>query len=131
MWKYFTYKNTHVYVDVLQDLVSAYNNSYHRSIGRPPVSVNLLNVGQVRRKLYGKTAPSVSFKFKIGDQVRISKSRRTFKKGYLPNWTEEIFTVSKLIPNHFPVYKIKDYHGGELKGMFYNEELQKVKSDDV
>ena len=132
MWKYFTYKNTHVYVDILQDLVSAYNNSYHRSIGRPPVSVNLLNVGQVRRKLYGKTAPSVSFKFKIGDQVRISKSRRTFKKGYLPNWTEEIFTVSKLIPKSPPVYKIKDYNGEELEGVFYAEELQRVvKKDDV
>jgi hypothetical protein len=25
--------------------------------------------------------------------VRLSKAKRTFKKGYLPNWTEELFTV--------------------------------------
>ena len=52
MWKYFPAKNTRVYIDILQDIVQGYNNSYHRSIGRTPASVNLLNVGQVRRKLY-------------------------------------------------------------------------------
>ena len=74
MWKYFTAKNTRVYIDILQDIVHAYNNSYHRSIGQAPSSVSLLNVGQVRRKLYGKswTKPMRKFKFKLGDQVRIS-----------------------------------------------------------
>ena len=51
MWKYFTSKNTRVYIDILQDIVQGYNNSYHRSIGQAPTSVSLLNVGQVRRKL--------------------------------------------------------------------------------
>ena len=86
MWKYFTAKNNRVSIDNLQDIVHGYNNSYQRSIGRAPASVSLLNVGQVRRKLYGKswTKPGRNFKFKLGDQVRISKSRRTLKKGYLP-----------------------------------------------
>ena len=55
MWKYFTAKNNRVYIDNLQDIVHEYNNSYHRSIGRAPASVSLLNVGQVRRKLYGNS----------------------------------------------------------------------------
>ena len=54
-WKYFTAKNTRVYIDILQDIVHAYNNSYHRSIGQAPSSVSLLNVGQVGRKLYDET----------------------------------------------------------------------------
>ena len=76
MWKYFTKKNTRVYIDILQDIEHGYNNSYHRSIGRAPTSVSLLNVGQVRRKLYGKswTKPGRKFQFKLGDQVLISKS---------------------------------------------------------
>ena len=53
MWKYFTAKNTLVYIDILQDIVHGYNNSHHRSIGQAPAAVSLLNVGQVRRKLYG------------------------------------------------------------------------------
>ena len=88
----------------------------------------------MRRKLYGKswTKPRRELKFKLGDQVRISKSRRTFKKGYLPSWTQEIFTVTKIIPRLPPVYRLQDYADDEIEGVFYEEELQKVhKSDDV
>ena len=132
MWKYFTAKNTPVYI--LQDIVHGYNNSYHRSIGQAPASVSLLNVGQVRRKLYGNswTKPIRELKFKSGDQVRISKSRRTFKKGYLPKWTREIFPVTKIIRRVPPVYRLRDYVDDEIEGVFYAEELQKVrKSDDI
>ena len=134
MWKYFRAKKNHVYINILQDIVHGYNNSYHRSIGRAPASVSLLNVGQVRRKLYGNswTKPGRKFKFKLGDQVRISKSRCTFKKGYLPSWTQEIFTVTKIIPRVPPVYRLRDYAEDEIKCVFYAEELQKVyKSDDI
>ena len=92
MWKYFTAKNTHVYIkiNILQDIVQGFNISYHRSIGRAPASVSLLTVGQVRRKLYGKLwmKPRRELKVKLDYQVRISKSRRTFKKGYLLWWTK-------------------------------------------
>ena len=48
-YRYFTAVNSLRYVDVLQDLVDSYNNTYHRSIGRAPASVSLFNVGTVRR----------------------------------------------------------------------------------
>ena len=77
--------------------------------------------------LYGnESSKPVKFKLNIGDQVRISKTRRTFKKGYLPNWTEEVFTVSKHVPQRPTVYKIADYDGEKLAGTFYEQELQKV-----
>ena len=73
-YRYFTGVNSLRYIDVLQDIVDSYNNTYHRSIGRAPATVSLLNVGQVRRKLYGKIARSKPkrFKFKMGDHVRLS-----------------------------------------------------------
>ena len=75
---------------------------------------------------------SVKYKFKIGDQVRISKIKRKFEKGYLPNFSKEIFTVSKKVPRNTAVYKLKDYDGEELKETFYDKELQKViKHDDM
>ena len=70
--------------------------------------------------------PPLLITLKINDQVRISKIKRKFEKGYLPNFSKEIFTVSKTIPRRPPVYKIKDYDGDELHGTFYEEELQKV-----
>ena len=58
--------------------------------------------------------------------------KRTFAKGYLPNFSKEIFTISQQKPRQPPVYKLKDYDQEELDGTFYNEELQKViKKDDV
>ena len=108
MWKSFMAKNTRVYIDILQNIMQGYNNSYHRSISRALASVSLLNVGEVRRKLYEKpwTKPGRKFKFKLGDQVHISKSRRTFKKGYLPSWTQETSTVTKIISRVPPVYRL-------------------------
>ena len=98
-----------------------YPYSYHRSIDRAPASVSLLNVDQVRRKLYGEswTKPRRELKFKLGHQVRISKARRTFKKGYLRSWTQEIFTVTKIIPRVPPVHRLRDYADDEIEVVFY------------
>ena len=33
--------------------------------------------------------------FKVGDLVRISKYKNIFAKGYMPNWSEEVFVIKK------------------------------------
>ena len=35
-------------------------------------------------------------KFQVGDHVRISKYKKTFTKGYAPNWSEEVFVITKI-----------------------------------
>ena len=35
-------------------------------------------------------------KFKVSDPVRISKYKNIFAEGYAPNWSEEVFVVSKV-----------------------------------
>ena len=134
MWRYFTAKKTMRYIDMLPDLVYSYNHSVHRSIKTKPVDVTAENEKKVWHTLYDdhNVVKNVKYKFKIGDQVRISKMKRTFEKGYLPNFSKEIFTISKQIPRDPPVYKLKDLDGEELKGTFYEKELQKIiKEDDV
>ena len=134
MWRYFTAKKTMRYVDMLLDLVYSYNHSVHRSIKTKPVDVTAENEKKVWHTLYDdhNVVKNVRYKFKIGDQVRISKMKRTFEKGYLPNFSKEIFTISKQIPRDPPVYKLKDLDGEELKGTFHEKELQKIiKGDDV
>ena len=70
---------------------------------------------------------------KIGDLVRISKKKHVFEKGYLPNFTEEVFKIRKVISNHTPHrYELEDMAGEVIKGRFAPEELQKtIKGDDV
>lgn len=128
MWRYFTYRNTRRYTDVLQDLVDSYNNTYHRSIKRTPSEVNPFNAHEVWKTLYGKESEPTRYKFNVGDTVRISKLKRTFEKGYLPNWTTELFRIAKQGRR----YKLVDLQGEEIEGTFFEPELQKVTvSDDT
>ena len=68
-------------------------------------------------------------KFKIGDKVRIQKKKGLFEKGFTPNWTEEVFTVSKIQRTNPVTYKITDYNGEEIQGTFYEQELQKTSQE--
>jgi hypothetical protein len=131
MWRYFTHKNTYRYVDVLQDMIHSYNHTRHRTIGCAPVEVKAENTDEIRVKMYGPDVASET-KLKVGDKVRISKTRRTFDKGYLPNWTEEIFTIVEAMRTTPPTYKIADLDGEIIQGTFYDRELQHVvKTEEV
>lgn len=138
MWRYFTYKKTNRYIDVLDDLVESYNNTYHRSIGRTPNSVDSDNAVHVWDRLYSgggggsgdKRLRNTKFKFEIGDHVRIISTRMIFRKAYEGDWTEEIFKIVKRLPRHPPVYRIVDLNDDPIEGTFYGKELQKVKFDD-
>jgi len=134
MYRYFTHKNTWNYINILPELIKSYNNTYHRSIKMKPSQVNRKNEALVWETLYGKTisAATPRFQFKVGDQVRISKIKKTFEKGYTPNWSVELFTICERLPRNPPVYRVKDQQGEVLDGVFYEQELQKVdKEDDV
>ena len=64
--------------------------------------------------------------------MRIGKNKMIFDKGYLPNWTEEIFTITERIARKPPVYRLSDFNGDLIFGTFYEYELQKIiKEDDV
>ncbi len=135
MYRSFTARGSHRWVDILPDLVSAYNSSKHSAIGRAPDSVKKSNEKDVRKTLYPKierkrqhTKPY----FKIGDTVRIATKKNTFQKGYEQTFSYEVFEVKK-IRNTYPLtYQISDYKGEDIKGSFYKSELVLVdKSDDI
>ena len=127
MYKRFTIQNNTVYVDILPKILASYNNSRHRSIGMTPVQArNPQNYGKVYFNLYGDLDNNDKPAFAIGDRVRISKyKRKTFDKGYTPNWTEEVFIIDEIQFTNPITYKIKDLNGEAIKGTFYREELQK------
>jgi transposase InsO family protein len=127
MFKYFTENNTNRYVNVLPQLLNAYNNSPHRTIGMPPANVSIKNENFILNKVFrvDSTLP-INFKFEIGDTVRISKIKRHFEKGYLPNWTEEVFVVGEKFARNPPVYTLKDLNSDKIEGVFYEPEIQKV-----
>ena len=94
IYKYTILVSKNVYISNLDDIVGEYDNIYHRSIKMKPVDVN-----------------DKDPKFKVEDLVRISKYKIIFAKEYTPNWSDEVFVVSK-IKNAVPwAYFINDLNG--------------------
>ena len=125
MYRYFTSANTLRYEDVLQFLVRGYNATKHDSIGMPPKDVTIKNERRVWQRLYSRRLKPVKKKprFRVGDRVRLNKKHRTFKKGYLPRWTEEVFTVDRVICGPVNTYKIRELEETPLEGIFYEQDL--------
>lgn len=134
LFKRFTATEEYRYVDgLLEDVVSAYNQSYHRSIKMKPCEVTDERVLEVYNNLYSKWTPHSSQKpkFKEGDYVRISREKKKFEKGYLWNWSEEIYKIVQVIPHQLPVYTLADLDGDQIEGTFYEEEMQRVKKPET
>jgi hypothetical protein len=139
IWRYMHEKHTKRYLDVLQDLVESYNQTFHESIKRSPVEVSWKNEGEVLRTLYGQEWSRVGneprkggavVKHKPGDFVRISRVKGPFKKGYTGHWTEEIFVVDGVIESRPHIlYKLKDLNQEAVDGSFYQHEIQGVDKD--
>ena len=131
MYKYFTANNTKTWIDIIHDLIFNYNNSYHRSIKMTPVEASLeKNSKSVYDSLFpNEKIGKLKGKFKVGDRVRISKKRKDFTKGYLPNFTEEIFVILKVLETDPPTYILNDMNDEIIKGSFYEQELVKYEND--
>lgn len=132
MWRVFTHRGNYRWLDILQPLVNAYNNSYHRILGDKPININKMNETDVWLRLYGgdkvkKPRQKKKSKFQIGDRVRLSKVKGLFEKGYKPNWSEEIFTIHSINRKYLPLtYRVSDSNGEVIEGSFYFYELQLV-----
>jgi len=134
MFKCFTANNTNKYIDVLDDFVHKYNKTWHSSINMTPVEASkIINTVTVYRNLYQEypdlTRWPIHARLKIGDKVRILKKNKFFEKGFTPNWTEKVFTVSKFQRTNSVTYKITDLNDEEIQGTFYEQELQKTSQE--
>ena len=73
------------------------------------------------------------FKFSVGYKVRILSERKAFSKGFRGTYTEEVFKIVKRfrrkVRPDLNIYLIRDLLGEEVKGVFYEPELQRVEVD--
>lgn len=133
MWMRFSLQGNYRWFDILQELVDKYNDTRHRTIGMKPKEVTKENEQDLFDRIYSKMK-KVSHKkpkFNVGDHVRVSKFKHVFEKGYTPNWTTEIFTVTRRHRASPLTYNLKDYQGQPIAGRFYEHELQRVKYPDI
>ena len=115
-----------VYTDKLPDIVNKYNNTYRRAIKIKPVEVKWNTYIDFDKKNYKEDS-----KFKIGDHVRISKYKNIFAKFYVPNWSKEVFVITK-VKRFIPwTYVISALKGEGIFGTFYGKELQKTNKKEL
>ena len=108
-YKHMTSVSKNVYITKLDDIVNEYNNAYHRTI-----KVNTIDVKDNTYIKIGKEVNDKDPEFKIGDNVRISKYKKIFAKGYTLNWSEEVFVIKK-VKNTVPwTFIINDFNGEEI-----------------
>jgi hypothetical protein len=70
------------------------------------------------------------FSFKIGDMVRISHLKTEFQRSYQEQFTTEIFKVyRRYLTQGLPIYELRDFQNQEIRGSFYQSELQMVSKD--
>ncbi|KAE9542747.1 hypothetical protein AGLY_002658 [Aphis glycines] len=123
MYREFTAQGSHKWLSILPILTDNYNNSKHRTIGMTPVQAEenpaLLTLKQ-------RTIVNRKVKFHVGDKVRISTQKGVFTKGFLPNWSTEIFTIVKINKTEPPTYQLHHYHDEPIAGCFYTEEISKT-----
>lgn len=134
IWRYFTHTHTRRYIDVLDKIVSCYNNSWHSGIKMIPAKVTLENADEARRNLtlrYTSTKQMLRKpKYSVGDLVRVSRARTAFRKAYEGGWTLELFKIIQINTTRPPpVYILADLDGEKIDGYFYEEQLSRVRKN--
>jgi hypothetical protein len=138
LMRYFSYLETSTFLPVLQDIADNYNRTYHRTIGMRPADVKDTNQEEVRLATYFAQNPKSKrpdvtlkpFKFKVGDFVRISHLKTVFTRAYDQTYSGEVFKVHKRFHRGtLPIYRLHDLQDEDIKGTFYESELQKINVD--
>lgn len=126
MWRQFSIQGSYKWLPILNKLVSDYNNSKHRTIKMEPAKVNHKNAKKLLKTVYNRIKKFQMGKFRKYDHVRISKDKGIFSKGYLPNWSTEIFKICKVNMTNPVTYTLEDLNGNLISGKFYEQELQRT-----
>jgi len=120
LYKYFTYKNTYRYIDVLPKFVKAYNDTVHSATGMAPSRVTDSEVLAIWKRMEARRrgVRVAKAEFRVGQYVRISREKMKFTKSAEQNFSTEIFRIAKVIERRpRPLYE----------GQFYQEELTRVR----
>jgi Chromo (CHRromatin Organisation MOdifier) domain len=138
IYKYTTENQTRRYIDVLPHLVKSYHNRIHRTIQMTPLEAEKdENQGKLftnHNDRYNKiVAKRKKPKYEVGEVVRVKKLVPTkgFERSYHQGFKMEHFKIIKVDTRMpIPMYQLQSLDTNEIiRGNFYAEQLQPVKSD--
>ena len=105
-YKYMTSTSKNVYIDNLDVIAIKYNNTYHSTIKIKPADIKSRTYIDFNKEINKEDT-----KFKVANHVRISKYKKNFAKGYVPNWCEEVLLIKKFkstVPWTYIIEELRD-----------------------
>jgi transposase InsO family protein len=137
IYRYMTENQTNRYIDVLQDLVTTYNERPHRSIANlapvdaeKPENVKVATSAVIQRHSELREKIKEPIKFSVGDKVRVLINYGDlFTRGYREQFSEKLYEVVGINTRMYkPMYRLRDVNTGrKVDGAFYSNELQKAR----
>ena len=119
------------WLNICQQIVDSYNKTPHSSHGLAPLDVTDENRATVYKKLYPNSLMSVECRLKVGDKVRHILDKKRDEKGYTPNWSEDIYTITNVRQSHTVCwFTLADSSGEIIPGIWYFYQLNLVASHD-
>jgi len=115
---------------LLSHFTSEYNAQKHQTIDMRFIDVTPAFANKLLTTVYSRIRIVASTRFKVGDSVRVSKYKTLFEKGYTPNWTTEMFKITKMQKTN-PVTYLKDSCEKPVAGGFYEYKLHRIANPDV
>ena len=124
---------TEKWIPLLKDIVLQYNTTRKHSLtGLTPMTAEkyptaaLIRIIEKKHKKSLKYLPKKTFKFKIGQSVRLlQKSKNIFRKNYQRRFTANTFIIyHRRKVDYLNIYYLKTRKGVELKGSFREDELR-------
>ena len=94
IFKYMHEHERNTYIDEIDQFVSIINRRVNRMTKLAPASISKKDVPYLVSLCH--TNAQQQPRFKIGDQVRIRRKIDTFHRGYKIQFTEELFTVTRI-----------------------------------
>lgn len=132
LYKEFSLRGEYKWIDKLPEITASYNKTKHGTTGMRPQDIRTKKTEKLLLStVYNNLGIAGKPRFKVGDVVRISKYKSVFDKSYLPNWTTELFRITKVKISNPPTYLLEDMNGRPILGSFYGPEMQKTLYKDV
>ena len=134
--KYIYNQETREWSKALSEITSSYNETYHRSIGMSPSKTLTMSdvdlwvkqyLEEKGTRLKKKPSRSTPYKFKIGEQVKLSFLKRSFERVYNQTFTGEVFHITeRTVKQGIPVYTLKDYNNDPIWVIFTKVKCKKL-----
>lgn len=123
------------WTDALPNCTEDYNNTPHDAFNYrwSPASIRPKDIKELHRLLYPhlfdrRVVGRKKGALKIGDLVRISEEKKTFRRGFNVQFSSKLYRIRQIIRKPMPIFRLETHEDDPrpVPGIFYREQLSPV-----